>query len=211
MSELGGVCGVRVVFAAVGHRYGRRRLFEDLSLTLGPGSVTVVQGSNGTGKSTLLRIVAGLLRPALGEVRLEQDGRPLDSAAWRAAVGYVSPDLAPYRALTVAENLEFYAKVRGLPIELGLEAAERVGLTPRLKDQVAELSSGYVQRVRLAVALQHRPDVLLLDEPGVTLDDHGQHQLAEIVSQQREFGVTMLATNDPRDLVYATQVIRLAD
>lgn len=210
MSE-SGVGGVRVVFEAVGHRYGRRRLFEDLSLALGPGSVTVVQGSNGAGKSTLLRIVAGLLRPVLGEVRLERDGVRLERDAWRSAVGYVSPDLAPYRALTVAENLEFFAKVRGLPAELGLAAAERVGLTPRLGDLVAELSSGYVQRVRLAVALQHRPAVLLLDEPGVTLDTDGQRQLSEIVSQQREFGVTMLATNDPRDLAYATQVIRLAD
>lgn len=199
---------LEVRFEQVGHRFGRRVLYAGIDLTVGRGDVLVVAGGNGTGKSTLLRFVAGLLQPASGRVVLAREGRTLDAEGRRRAIGYMSPETLPYRPLTVRENLRFFAKVRGVAAwDEGV--VERLGLIPRLDQPVAELSSGYVQRVKLAIALLHRPEVLLLDEPGVTLDDLGQEQLAEVVRRQREVGITLLAANDPRDVAYGTRIMRL--
>ncbi len=199
---------VTIRFAEVGHGFGRRLLFAGLTCTIEPGDVLVVTGANGAGKSTLLRLMAGLLRPAQGTVSLVAGGQALDAAGWRAAVGYLSPETLPYRALTVRENLRFIARLRGLAAA-DPEPLELLGLTPRLDDPVAELSSGYVQRVKLAVALLHQPAVLLLDEPGVMLDEEGQRQLGDVVARQRARGLAVLAANDPRDVAYGTRILRV--
>ncbi|NUP98895.1 MAG: ABC transporter ATP-binding protein [Armatimonadetes bacterium] len=195
-------------FDGVGHRFGRRILYAQLSFTVAAGEALVICGANGSGKSTLLRIVAGLLQPTTGSVIIERDGQPLPRAAWRAAVGYLSPETMPYRPLTVRENLDFFARVRGLA-GWSDELVEELGLTARLDDPVSALSSGYVQRVKLAVALLHEPPVLLLDEPGVTLDDEGQRRVGEVVARQRQRGLCLLAANDPRDVAYGTRIMRL--
>ncbi len=198
----------RVVLQQVGHRFGRRVLFAGLDLTLEPGDVVVVTGDNGAGKSTLLRCVAGLIRPLVGTVEVLAGEQPLAGRERHNAVGYLSPETMPYRPLSVRENLDFFARVRGLDA-WDAEAVDRLGLTPRLDDPVSELSSGYVQRVKLALALLHRPPVLLLDEPSVTLDETGQQQVAAVVARQRTRGLAMVAANDPRDVAYGTRIVRL--
>ncbi|MCC7491526.1 MAG: ABC transporter ATP-binding protein [Fimbriimonadaceae bacterium] len=199
---------VSVILHEVGQRFGRRVLFSGLSLRVEPGEVVVVAGLNGAGKSTLLRLIAGLLRPSTGEVWLERAGQRLDAEQRRASLGYLSPDTLPYRALTVRENLDFYSRVRGLP-RWDAAVVELLGLADRLEQPVAELSSGYVQRVKLAVAMLHQPAVLLLDEPGITLDEAGHQQVAAVVAEQRQRGCLLLAANDPRDLAYGTTIIRV--
>lgn len=199
---------MKVVFRHAGHRYGRRVLFAGLDCVVEPGEVMVVAGANGAGKSTLLKLVAGLLTPSSGSVTIERDRRLLSPAERRAAVGYLSPETLPYRPLTVRENLRFFARVRGLSA-WDEEVVELVGLTGRLDDPVSDLSSGYVQRVKLAIALLHRPAILLLDEPSVTLDDQGQLQVAEVIRRQRERGLALVAANDPRDIAYGTRIMRL--
>ena len=199
---------ITLTFTEAGHRFGRRVLFAGLSATFGPGEVVAVLGANGAGKSTLLKSVAGLLRPAMGRVELRWAGHVLGPRGRRAAVGYAAPDTLPYRALTVRENLAFFARVRGLPAP-DSDLAEEVGLAERLDQPVGELSSGYVQRVRLALALLHRPPLLLLDEPGANLDDPGQAQVAAIVDRQRRRGLCLVAANDPRDIAYGSRIIQL--
>ncbi len=199
---------MKVVFRQAGHRYGRRVLFAGLDCVVERGEVMVVAGANGAGKSTLLKLVAGLLTPTSGSVTIERDGWLLSPTERRAAVGYLSPETLPYRPLTVRENLRFFARVRGLTA-WDEEVVELVGLTARLDDPVSDLSSGYVQRVKLAIALLHRPAILLLDEPSVTLDDQGQLQVAEVIRRQRERGLALVAANDPRDIAYGTRIMRL--
>jgi heme exporter protein A len=199
-----------IAFRNAGHRFGRRVLFAGLEAVVSPGDVLAVLGPNGTGKSTLMKIVAGLIRPASGRVDIERDGRPLGPLGRRAAVGYAAPDMLPYRALTVHENLAFFAKVRGLAGIGNAAVVDWLGLEPRLAQPVAELSSGYVQRVRLALALLHDPPVLLLDEPSSNLDDAGQAQVEAIVKRQQERGICVIAANDPRDIAYGTRLLRLA-
>ncbi|HAZ62475.1 MAG TPA: transcriptional regulator, partial [Armatimonadetes bacterium] len=131
----------------------------------------------------------------------------LDDAARRAAIGYAGPDTWPYRALTVAENLEFFAHLRGVPVDPELVAL--VGLEDRLGQLVSELSTGYVQRLRLALATVHRPSVLLLDEPGANLDATGHAVVAAVIAAQRERGPCLLAANDPRDIAHGNRIIEL--
>jgi heme exporter protein A len=182
--------------------FGTRRVLRGISFEASGGEVVVVTGSNGSGKSTLLRIVAGLLRPSRGQVALALGGEELAPEARRRAVGYAAPDLALYPELTGAENLSFFSRVRGLP--LGTDALQgrldAVGLGGRGGDLVGAYSSGMRQRLRLAFALLATPAVLLLDEPSLALDAAGVALVGEIVRARRaRGGLTLLATNDPRE------------
>jgi heme exporter protein A len=193
--------------------YGARRVLAGVSLTIRRGETLVVAGSNGSGKSTLLRLLCGLQRPTAGAIIYQLGGRRFGPDEARDLVGWVAPDLQLYRELTALENLRFFAEVRGLRRTAAeLEALlEQVGLAGRGGDLLAAYSSGMSQRLRYAYALLHAPPVLLLDEPTVTLDDRGAAVVERIVSAQRERGISVIATNDPRELRYGDYVLRLGN
>jgi heme exporter protein A len=191
--------------------YGARKVLPELTLTLRGGETLVVAGANGSGKSTLLRLICGLQRPTAGTITYivgERRARPEEA---RDLVGWVAPDLQLYRELTALENLEFFAQVRGLRrTRAELEALlEGIGLGGRGDDLLAAYSSGMAQRLRYAYALLHYPPVLLLDEPTVTLDERGAALVEQVVAAQRERGITIIATNDPRELRFGDYVLRL--
>ncbi|HEY3215202.1 MAG TPA: ATP-binding cassette domain-containing protein [Candidatus Eisenbacteria bacterium] len=203
---------VRLEARDLGHRYGRRVGLEPLSFEVAAPGVVAVTGSNGTGKSTLLKIVAGLLRPSRGGTTLTFDGRVVAPARRPGWVGYAGPELAFYSEFGVAENLSFAAAARGLPAAPArvAQSLERVGLGSRAGDPVAALSSGMVQRLRLAFALLHEPMLLLLDEPGSHLDDEGRAVLRSIVVEQGRATLVLIATNDEREWGLAERRIELA-
>lgn len=191
--------------------YGPRRVMDGVSLSLNDGETLVVAGANGSGKSSLLRVLAGLQRPTHGSVRYH-----IDTASYRPAdalwlVGWVAPDLQLYRELTALENMTFFAALRGLkrsPADLEALLAD-VGLGGRGGDLLATFSSGMAQRLRYAYAILHDPPVLLLDEPTVTLDEHGAALVERLIARQRERGLTVIATNDQRELRHGDYVLRL--
>jgi heme exporter protein A len=191
--------------------YGARRVMANLTVRLNRGNVMVVTGQNGSGKSSLLRVVCGLQRPSAGQVRFIAGDQAVAPAEARQQIGWMAPDLMLYRELTGLENLRFFADVRGLAIpDAELNALlERVGLHGRGADVVATYSSGMTHRLRYAYALLHRPTVLLLDEPSVMLDQRGHELLEAVVAQQRTIGLTIIATNDPREQRFADVLIRL--
>src|SRR5437016_12113036 len=112
--ETGGNANIRIVFENVTRRFGSRTVFSNVCGEVQTGHSLVVSGPNGSGKSTLLRIAAGLLPPTSGSALVTASGRNLDSIERRALLGYVAPDLTLYSELTGAENLRFFARVRGL-------------------------------------------------------------------------------------------------
>ncbi len=166
--------------------FGRRLLFTDVEAEVSPGRCLVVTGANGAGKSTLLRIIAGLLRPEAG--RVDFDG----------ARGYAAPDVQAYAELTGLENLQFFARLRGLP-DADLDGLlARVGLPrARGRDRAGAYSSGMRQRLKLAVSLLGTPPLLLWDEPTATLDAAGRNLADSILERHRAGGgVSVVATND---------------
>lgn len=202
----------RLTLEQISLDYGRRRVLHDVSLTLSRGQVLVVTGSNGSGKSTLLRVLCGLQRPNTGSVRYATATTHYTPTEARSHIGWMAPDLMLYRELTGYENLRFFADVRGLDMPAqAIEALlDRVGLHGRGADLVATYSSGMTHRLRYAYALLHAPSVLLLDEPSVMLDERGHALLESVVTAQRAIGMTIIATNDPREQRFADVLVRLA-
>ena len=193
------------------HRFGPGRGLEPVSFALAGPGVAAVVGPNGVGKSTLLRIVAGLLRPSRGDCELRWNGRAVPPPERRDAVGLAAPDLQFYEELTAGENLAFAAEARGLDDPRGRvsESLERVGLAGRAGDRAGTLSSGMRQRLRLAFAILHRPAVLLLDEPGSHLDEEGRVLVAQLVDEHRPRALVLVATNDEREARLAEWTIEL--
>jgi heme exporter protein A len=170
-----------VVLRGTGRRYGERAALRDVSLELEAGRTLVIFGPNGAGKSTLLRILATLLRPHAGEVRVLGRDLPDDGWAVRGRIGFLGHDALLYRELSGRENLRFHARLhRASPgrVEAVLDA---VGMTARADDPVAELSRGMVQRLAIARAVLHEPDLLLLDEPLANLDPAAAAQVAPLI------------------------------
>ena len=202
---------LRLELTDVTLEYGARRVLSHVSLMLEQGDVLVVTGANGSGKSSLLRLICGLQRPTHGSVQLHWRDNTYHAGAMAPFIGWVAPDLHLYRELTAIENLAFFADVRGLQRTLtDLEALlGMVGLGGRGADLLATYSSGMTQRLRYAYALLHRPPVLLLDEPTVTLDERGAALVERVIAHQRERGITIVATNDPREVRFGDYVLRL--
>jgi molybdate/tungstate transport system ATP-binding protein len=171
-----------------------------LELTVPAGAYTVVLGPSGSGKSVLLRLVAGLLRPERGSIRLggkEAAGWPVE----RRRLGFVFPDAALFPHLSVAQNVAY--GLRGLPAPARAdrvrEVAASLGVQALLDRAVGALSGGEAQRVALARALAPRPRVVLLDEPLAHLDPQARLDLqAELGRLHRELGFTALHVTHDR-------------
>lgn len=177
----------------LGKRYGNRIVLRGLNFQLPRGQVAAVVGPNGAGKSTLLKIVAGLVEPSVGRVTCEAEG------VARAWCGLSAPDAPLPRELTAHENLEFIARLRGLPVEMLDAHLDAWHLGTRRNDLTGELSSGLRTRLQLAAATLHAPAVLLLDEPSANLDEAGRELLQALLLRQREHGIALVATNDERE------------
>lgn len=185
----------------LGKRYSDRWIFRHLSFSLETGDALIILGPNGSGKSTLLKIVSGLLSPSEGEIE-----KPREDP--RTALGLSALDMQVYGHLTVAEHLQLVADLRG--IVLNEDVLLQVGLQERVDQLAMQLSTGMRARLKLALAIQAKPSVLLLDEPGAGLDESGRALLDEICLRQRERGCLLIATNDPNERRLGTLELDLA-
>ncbi len=167
--------------------YGDTQALRDVWLGVRRGLVLAVLGPNGAGKSTLLRIAAGIARPNRGDVCI--DGRSLATdPSVRRRVGFAGHLSFLYGHLTAEENLRFYAQLYGSDPERTLDQLDRFGLMPYRRRPVRTLSRGLVQRVSLARALLHDPQVVLLDEPFTGLDLDAARMFRETIADLRAGG-----------------------
>jgi len=182
--------------------YGSLRALDGVSLSVAPGEIYGFVGSNGAGKSTTMRIVLGVIAPDSGEVSLGE--RPLDFAA-RRRIGYMPEERGLYPKMKVGEQLVYLARLHGLDDAAARRSCAdwtaRLGIAERLDDNVGDLSLGNQQRVQLAAALVHDPDVLVLDEPFSGLDPVAVDVMSEVLAGKAAQGVPVLFSSHQLDLV----------
>ena len=185
---------------ALGKRYGPIAAIDGVDLAIPRGQFVALFGPNGAGKSTLLKIFATLVRPTAGSIRIHgEDPRRAERPALMKRLGVLSHETFLYDHLTGLENLVFYARLYGLPDPRGAARAalRTAGLDDRRSDQARIYSRGMQQRLALARALLHAPDILLLDEPFTGLDREAVDRLQDRLRTARRAGVTcVLATHD---------------
>lgn len=174
--------------------YGRVVGIEGLDLVVRRGTVTGFLGPNGAGKTTVIRLLMGLLAPTAGEAWI--CGVPVGSAAARRRVGYLPADPAFYPHLTGRENLDLLAELGGWACPDREWAAALLGLSDDdLQRPVREYSSGMVQKLGLVQAVQHRPDVVVLDEPANRLDPIAHRRFEELMRSLAADGRTVFLSS----------------
>jgi heme exporter protein A len=179
--------------ASVSRSFGRHQAVRDVSFALEAGDTLALFGPNGAGKTTLLRILAGLLRPTAGKAFISGTD-VLTETTTRGRIGLISHQTMLYPALTAAENVEFAARLHGVPSPrtAALAALDRLGIAQRAGSPVKILSRGMQQRVSIARAIVHDPAVVLLDEPYTGLDASGASALSALLLSLRERGAAMV-------------------
>ena len=180
-------------------RLGERQVLRGVDLRVERGEILTLCGPNGAGKSTLLSVLALLTRPSGGRVCIAGTAAQGDTRALRERVGLVAHRSFLYGALTARENLDFYARLYRIREGEGRirELLQLVGLYPFAHEPVRTFSRGMEQRLSLARALLHRPEVLLLDEPYAGLDPAGARLLDRILAEHRaRGGAALLVTHD---------------
>ncbi|MBI4514200.1 MAG: ABC transporter ATP-binding protein [Deltaproteobacteria bacterium] len=170
------------------------RVLEDVSISLRPGEVFGLIGPNGAGKTTTVKLMLGLLRPSRGQVLF--DGLPVTLPRARSRMGFLPEQPYFYDYLTVDETLHFYAQLAGVA---GAERrrrvaalVERLQLGPFLRRTMRQLSKGNLQRVGIAQAIIHRPQLAILDEPMSGLDPTGRKEMRDLIAELHDEGMTVI-------------------
>ena len=183
-------------------RYGPVVALDGASFTAAPGRIVGFLGPNGAGKTTTMRCIFGLARQDAGEVRWA--GRPVGRDA-RMRFGYMPEQRGLYPRMRVAEQLGYFAQQHGMrgrdADAAALRWLERMGLADRAKSKLEELSHGNQQRIQLATALVHEPELLVMDEPFSGLDPIGIATMTEVVQERAAAGVGVLFSSHQLDLV----------
>ena len=177
--------------------YGEQKAVNDISFTVNKGEIVGFLGPNGAGKSTTMKMITGYMQPDAGEAAvcgINVVGQPLES---KKKIGYLPESNALYSDMYVKEYLSFVGsiyKVKGLKQKI--EAIiETVGLTPEYRKKIGQLSKGYKQRVGLAAALIHDPEVLILDEPTSGLDPNQIVEIREVIRQLGKQKTVLFSTH----------------
>jgi ABC-2 type transport system ATP-binding protein len=182
-------------------RYGRRAVVDHVDLTVPRGRIVGFLGPNGSGKTTTIRMLCGLLTPDEGTgTTLGLDLRTR-AAEIKRRVGYMTQRFSFYEDLSIAENLDFVARVYGMDNRRRRvrEGLERLGLTARAKQLAGALSGGWKQRLALAACLLHEPELLLLDEPTAGVDPKARREFWDQLHALAAQGITVLVSTHYMD------------
>lgn len=179
---------------------GRFPALAGADLSVGAGEVVLLRGPNGAGKTTLLRVCAGLVPVVSGTARVLGCDLVADRGAVRRRVGLLGHSTHLYDDLSVAENVDFWARAAGATVADGRAALERLEVAARLYDlPVRSLSAGQRRRVSLAAVLARRPELWLLDEPHAGLDAAGRDVVDGLMAEAASVGATVLFASHELD------------
>lgn len=193
-----------------GKRFGRHWIIQDFSDTFSAEELIGIKGRNGSGKSTLLRLLCGQLTPSRGSVDFSIAGKSVSPANRYQHVSWTGPYLEIVEELTILEFLRFHFKLK--PLLPGLTINEiplRLELDQVRNRKLTDCSSGMRQRVLLGSAIYAATEVLLLDEPTVTLDEEAAEWYHRELTEFRKNRLVFIASNDPDDLRDCTRLVDL--
>lgn len=190
------------------YRFGGFVAVDHVTFDIEPGQIIGYLGPNGSGKTTTIRMLLGILRPSEGSAHVLGFDAARQSEQVRARTGYMSQKFALYDELTAQENLNFYADVYGVKGRQRVEELlDQLGLAPIAKQQARTLSAGWRQRLALAVAIVHHPQLLLLDEPTSGVDPTARRAFWELIYALVAEGISILVTTHYMDEAeYCNQV-----
>jgi ABC-2 type transport system ATP-binding protein len=196
--------------SALHKRYGDLVAVEEVSFTARPGEMIGLLGPNGAGKTTTVSMIAGLLSPDRGEVRIEGEVIRSETDPVKRRMGLVPQDLALHDELSARDNLTLFGSfysIKGAGLRKAMEEAlEITGLADRASDRVATFSGGMKRRLNLAAALLHAPSILLLDEPTVGVDPQSRNAIFTNLEELKRQGKTLVYTTH-----YMEEAERLCD
>ena len=195
-------------------QYGNRRVLDDVTFTVGRGRLTGFVGGNGAGKTTTMRILLGVLQADSGTVSI--DGTRIGPAD-RRRFGYMPEERGLYPKMPVAEQITYFARLHGVDKRTATsrtaDLLDRLGLAPHADDAVEKLSLGNQQRVQVAAALAHDPEVLVLDEPFSGLDPMAVDVVLSVLREAAAGGAPVLFSSHQLDVVerLCDDVVVIAD
>ena len=191
--------------------FGRRLIFNDLQFRFDKSGVYGISGPNGSGKSTLVKIIAGILGASKGKIVHKMNDKEIAEERLHDHIGFVSPYLVLYEEFSTYENLKLFAEIRGVKFY-----KERVDyllnkflLYKRKDDLLKTYSSGMKQRVKFIFALMHSPQLIILDEPTSNLDDEGKNSVYELVREEGQKNIVLIASNEKSDLELCNDIVYL--
>ncbi|CAN5436618.1 ABC transporter ATP-binding protein [soil metagenome] len=194
----------------VSKRLEERPVLRDICLDIQAGEFVVLLGANGAGKSTLLKLIVGLLSPCEGSVELFGQSLRTGGAAARKRIGFIGHQSMLYRDLSARENVAFFARLYGVPNVAARtdEILRTVGLIDRANDAAKTFSRGMTQRLSIARALVHNPDLILADEPFAGLDERSTDGLQKLLARLHAAGRTLVVVN--HDVAQSLRIARRA-
>lgn len=190
--------------------FGEHQAVKDVSFTIGTGEIFGLLGPNGAGKSTTINIMCGYLEPTSGDTLVDGHSITKEPLTVKRDIGVVPQEIALYKDLTSLENLEFFGAIYGLSQNERRARSEDVlrfvGLYERRKEPVKTFSGGMQRRINMAIAMMHRPSLLLMDEPTVGVDPQSREHIFDTIEKLRDQGTTILYTTH-----YMEEAERLCD
>ena len=186
----------------------QRNIFSNIEINLQNGQILFITGKNGSGKTTFLKILAGIISPTTGKVLFKLDSNEISYERFYMHYGYVSPYLILYEEFTPLEHINIFNMLRGTKHskEEITSALETVQLFKRRDDPIKTFSSGMKQRMKYLLATLSEGEILFLDEPYTNLDDEGIQIVRNIIEKHlKNMGAIVIATNDDREKSFASE------
>ncbi len=191
--------------------FGRRLIFRGINEKLSSPEIIGISGQNGAGKSTFVKMLAGLISPTKGKIKHYLNGELIPEEKVYNHLGFVSPYLVLYDEFTALENLYYFSKIRGINFNKNYahELLKTVNLYERRNDYVKTYSSGMKQRLKYCFALIHKPSLLILDEPISNLDNSGKEIVYNFINDYGKDNLVVVASNEDADLNLCKYIIEL--
>ncbi len=178
--------------------FGKNEAVKGVSFTIGKGEIFGLLGPNGAGKSTTINMMCGYLEPTSGDAVIDGISVTKEPIQVKRIIGVVPQEIALYKDLNSMENLEFFGEIYGLPAKERKERSEEllhfVGLYEHRNEPIKAFSGGMQRRINMVIALIHRPNFLLMDEPTVGVDPQSRENIFNTIEQLRDQGTTILYT-----------------